>query len=652
MAKQNIKTNPTNTPKATKQVDAKKKTTDAFGINWLFFLAVLVLTIACFYPSFSSDFVNWDDGVNVYDNKFIKELSWESIKAIFSTNVIGNYNPLPIVTFAIENHFFGNKTLATLNDIGLANVMHITNLILHLVTVYWVYRICLKLEFAAFVTMVVTVLFAIHPMRVESVAWVTERKDVLFGAFYFASLFYYISFLKSNKNIYLLICFVLFVFSLFSKIQAVSLPLSMLAIDYYLHRPIKWNLLVQKIPFFLASLAVGIIGVMILSSKDVIDGGSAHFNILQRIFVASYSYVVYTVKCIYPYIMSGLYPYPIGLETFHYLSLIPVIATIVFLWYAWKKGWTHVVFGIMFFLVNFVFVSQIVGAGQGYLADRFTYVGYFGFFYLLAQLLYNFKNSKPNMAMAVNIGIGAYLILFAYMTYAQTQTWKNSETLWTQALKYEGNTDLPYGNRGNYYREQKMYDKAMADYNKALELKQTAPILNSRGKLYFDNEKTAEAINDYTQSIALDPKLGEVWVNRGAAYGKLGKLDSALVNLNEGVKLDSANKNGYKNRYMVLYDLQQHEKALSDIDHYLAIDKTYNDMNYERAITLRQLKRDKEAMESFNIAIQNDPTRGIFYLERSKCHLALGNKAQAVTDYQSAIQNGVTAEPAYEQMLK
>ncbi len=654
MAKHKLKSDSTAVLKAEKTKPIKPPRQDTSGIQWLFLLGVAILTIFCFYPSFTADFVNWDDGVNVYDNKYIKDLTWENIKAIFSTNVIGNYNPLPIVTFAIENNFFGNKTVSLVNDMPLANVMHITNVMLHLVTIYWVYRICLKLEFASFVTMVVTILFAIHPMRVESVAWITERKDVLFGVFYFASLYYYIKSITTTKhsNINLIICFVLFVFSLFSKIQAVSLPLSMLAIDYYLHRPFKWNLLLQKIPFFLASLAVGIIGVMILSSKDVIDGGSAHFNFFQRIFVASYSYIVYVVKCLYPYIMSGLYPYPISLDSFHYLSIIPVLGTIALLWYSWKKGWNHVIFGVVFFLVNFVFVSQIVGAGQGYLADRFTYVGYFGFFYLIAQLLYNFKNDRPNMAMMVHIALGAYLVLFTYMTYAQTQTWKNSETLWTQALKYEGNTDLPYGNRGNYYREQKMYDKAMADYNKALQLKMTAPILNSRGKLYFDNEKTIDAINDYTQSIALDPKLGEVWVNRGAAYGKLGKLDSALVNLNEGVKLDPANKNGYKNRYMVLYDKKEYEKALSDIDKYLSIDASYNDLNYERAITLRQLNRDKEAMESFNIAIQNDPNRGIFYLERSKCHFELGNKQQAVADYQTALQNGVPAEAAYEQMLK
>ena len=158
-------------------------------------------------------------------------------------------------------------------------------------------------------------------MRVESVAWVTERKDVLFGAFYLAALFYYIKFLKESHKKYYVIALVLFVFSLFSKIQAVALPLSFLAVDYYLKKEISLKIILDKIPFFALSLAFGLLGVFMLSDTGSMDDVT-NYTFFERLTVGAYSYSVYIAKFIFPYEMSPLYPYQNEMPTHYFIGYL------------------------------------------------------------------------------------------------------------------------------------------------------------------------------------------------------------------------------------------------------------------------------------------------------------------------------------------
>ena len=201
-------------------------------------IIVLVATAIAFIPSLMNDFVTWDDDVNILKNPNLQVFDWRSIKGIFTDTVIGNYNPLSILSLAIEKAIFG------LN----ATVIHFNNLILHLICVFFVYKIGIQLKLSPIAAGIVALLFGIHPMRVESVAWVTERKDVLYGVFYFAAIYNYIQYLHFDKKKkgYLLLTIGLFILSLLSKIQAVALPLSLLAIDYFLKRELSFKLILEK----------------------------------------------------------------------------------------------------------------------------------------------------------------------------------------------------------------------------------------------------------------------------------------------------------------------------------------------------------------------------------------------------------------------
>lgn len=622
---------------AKKKNTAKTKSRSGSGFwnqaNLLPLIGVLVVTFIVFANSIGNDFVNWDDQVNLTENPHMNGFTWENIKKIFSTPVIGNYNPLPIFTFAIEKAIFGLKP----------GVFHFNNLLLHLVCVFFAYRILLELKLGVVPAALGALLFGIHPMRVESVAWVTERKDVLFGAFYLAALFSYMRMPETgeDRKKWYAVTVVLFVFSLFAKIQAVALPLSMLAVDYYRRRPLKFNLVVEKIPFFLLSLAVGLLGIYFLGKEGSLED-ETKYTLVERLLTGAYTYCVYLVKWIFPYQMSPLYPYSAELPTIAYFSPIGLLAVLGLAFWAFKKDWRAVFFAFAFFTFNVMFVLQVIGAGQGYLADRFTYIPYLGLFFLTAFFYQWYIEKNPARKMLVNGVAGAYLLLFAFMTFQQNKVWKNGESLWTHVLKYYPNADTPYQNRGKYYQSIKKDELAFADFTAAIRVGRRKSIsYNSRGKLYFDKGEVDKALADFDNAIKEGTKIGEIYINRGSALASKGNYPPALEDFNKGIELDPDNKQGYLMRSLLHFQMQNYEAALKDHGKVLELEPDNSDVMYESGYTLNLLGRPAEALPLLDKAIRINPRQGLYYSARAKAHRALGNAAQAQKDAEAARSLGV-----------
>lgn len=589
----------------------------------------LILAIVAFAPSLKNAFVNWDDDVNVLENIYLKTLDWASIKGIFTTDVIGNYNPLPILTFTFEHHFVGFEPW----------LYHFDNLILHLLCILFVYLFVSELGLSAWAAGLVAVLFAVHPMRVESVAWITERKDVLFGAFYLWALWLYVKLVKNpeRKSLHIWIG-LLFILSLFSKIQAVSLPLSMLAVDYFMKRPLKWNLLLEKIPYFLLSLTFGLIGVFMLKNNNSLDDAT-HYDLLGRICIGAFSLITYLIKWIFPYKMSPLYAYPATLDWQIYAAVVPALLFLFLIFWLWKKDKKAWAFGLLFFLVNVAFVLQILGAGQGFLADRFTYIPYLGLFFAMGYSYDQYKDTQPWKKFLTPV-ICIYIAVFVYMTMQQVKVWKNGETLWTHVMKYETKTPLPFSNRAMYFRGIKEYDKALADFNRAIAIKPQGTTYNSLGKMYFDQGKNKEALDNYKKAIELDKTKGEFFVNLGAAMAADGQYDKALLAMDQGLKLEPDNLNGYLNRSLLHYTMGNYELAIKDHTEYLKRDPAKYEMYYERAICKAALNKYDEAIEDFTKALSFEK-RDIFFLERGKAYYLAGKKDLAQNDIRTCQSMGM-----------
>lgn len=628
--------------KAQKQQKAKPTTGPKWYLTdrrWQSLLAILVLTVVAFFPSLDNDFVNWDDDKNFYENEVITTITadnfWSNTKEIFTSDVIGNYNPLSIWSFAIDKMIYG------LDNPG---GWHLTNLLLHLICIILVYRLSLLLRLGRWGSIITTLLFALHPMRVESVVWVTERKDVLYGAFYLAALVLYVRYREDRKVKTTLWITLLFILSLLSKIQAVSLPLSMICIDYLLDGKLSLRSLWSKWHYFALSLFFGVLGVLMLGDQGSLDTTTA-LPIWQRLLIGSYSFVVYLMKVIVPYELSPLYPYPASIGWPFYVSMFIAPVTLAALWWTYKREYRVPFFGLSFFIVNIIFLLQILGAGQGFLADRFTYIAYFGLFFMIGWLIEQRISATSTQPWLIAVGI--YIAALAGMTWVQSDVWQNSDTLWSHVLKYYDKTTLPYGNRANYLRDQGEVQRALGDYGEAIRLKENNPqAYNSRGKLYFNIGSTRDtlllALADYNQAIKHSPEDGEFYVNRGATYARLGDIDRAIADMNEGIRLKPNHAVGYLNRSVMYNQRGNVQKALDDIDRYLQLRPYNSDMWYEKARAMRQVDQAREAISAFDRAIQLNNGKGIYYYERARTKGYLGDKASARTDLQRAISLGFT----------
>ncbi len=611
-------------PTAAPASEAIRKTQESSGLGYI--IALLALCFIIFSPSLKADFVNWDDDRNVYENKMVQNFD---VKGIFTQNVIGNYNPLSIFSFALEYKLFGMDP----------RIMHFTNLLLHLICVFLSFRIFQLLGLRLWFALIAASLFAIHPLRVESVSWITERKDVLYGFFFCSALLLYLKDQEKARPGRSILIFACFVLGLFAKIQMVSLPLAFLAVDYWRNRPLQFKLIMEKWPYFLGAFIFGIVGILFLKEQGSLETNEAVHTGINRLFIGSYSLFVYLIKWLVPYQMSPLYPYPEKLSILHYLSLPAAVFLLAGMFLAYRKNKRSLVFGFSFFFVNIVFLLQILGAGQGYLADRFTYIAYIGLFFLVGYFLQDLDEKKPSLRSPLLSVVSIYLLGLSFVCYKQTKIWKNSETLWTHVLQYYSNTPLPYNNRANYRRDQKQFDMALEDYNQAIRYKAGHATYNSRAKLFFQKNQDDKAILDYDQAIQMHPSA-EYYVNRGAAKAKLGRMQEALDDLNKGLSLDPKWETGYLNRSIIFNQLGLYDKALADVEMYLKFQPRNADLIYESGRLYRALKQYETAISQYTKAIQLKPQTGLFFLERGKTYEILGNKTAAEQDYIQAQKLG------------
>jgi tetratricopeptide (TPR) repeat protein len=624
---------------AKKKKTRKKSSQEANKVFWMRPLLILFAVVFIAYmPVWDADYVYWDDDVNVYENPDIQSLSGQNIKRIFSRPIIGNYNPLPILTFAIEHAIFGMNPSA----------MHVTNLLLHILSCLLVFLVSRKLKLSDTSALLVALLYALHPMRVESVAWITERKDVLFAVFFWLSFLFYLKSYKKKKFLYYAL--LVFPLALLSKIQAVSLPLALLCADYLLKKKFTFKLIIEKWPFFLLSLITGLAGLYFLKGAGSLNPEQTEelFSLIERPIIGAYSYMIYVYKLIIPYPMSPLYPYPDGLKAIHYVvgaGILPVLGVTLWLW---QKKYKTAVFALAFFTVNVIFVLQVVGAGQGFLADRFTYIGYFGFFFWAGRIVQKLSHTRLALGLSA-----ALLLLYAGWTYRQSTIWKNSDTMWSHVLQFYPNSPVALGNRGNYYRDQGQTAKAIADYSKGVKADPTRhATYNSRAKLYFNQGKLQKALRDYNKAIEHNPDRGEYYGNRGATYARLNQFNQAMKDLNTALSLDPNHAASYLNRGAVNDRLGNLKAAQSDLRNYLNFKPNNANIWYNYSLTSLRLNDTQAALRGINQALQLRPNEGNYYKLRAKVYIQQNQFSQARNDATQAAQLGAPLEANWQQRLQ
>jgi len=643
-----------------------------YSYVWMCLSAMLAIVFVVFYPSLSGQFIKtWDDYGYAVTNPYIDQLSWEAIKGMFTNPLFGAYNPLTTLSFAVEKHFFGSNPF----------VHHFNNLLLHLLNTVLVFWLAIRLRVKLEGAILMGALFAIHPMHVESVAWITERKDVLFAAFYLGSLISYTYYVKQNTPRYLLLTLFLMILSCFSKIQAVAIPLSMVMIDYYYRRKFHWRLIVEKVPFFFLSLTFGLIGLSFLKTAGAFNVTS-NLQWYERPLMGAYALGTYLYKTLIPYPLSAFYPYPQKVDDWFPMIyyIVPGLVTIFALLAAFTYRWTRiVVFGVGFFFFNIVFLLQVVEAGAGFIADRFSYIAYLGLFFIIAQGFNYLLYKKPQWKQAAMVLMAIYLTCLGTASFDRNKAWQNDGTLWTDALQKYPNISFAYLHNAQYYTETQQYEKAITSYEEYITLRPyDKKGFYERGKLYLYLKQYEKAIRDfndvlklsknngkalkykglaqielqeyqsaaktYTRLIKLKDDNVEAYIQRGITYEKQQKYDAAIADYSKAIELEPNDVNTLLNRGGIYFQQKQLELALLDMNKVLSIKSKTPKALLNRAIIYASAGQQAAAIKDFDAYLLLNTVDAKAYNWRGVSKTQMGDYQSAIEDFSKAIQSQPSAE--------
>jgi protein O-mannosyl-transferase len=606
--------------------------------EWFFLAAILVITFIVFSPSIFHDFVNYDDDWMIYENKFVTEFNWENIKGLFTTFYYGQYSPFSMIIIGMVYQLGAGSVLA----------MKLGSLVLHLINAFLVFHIFRKLFSDLRIGLIAMAFFAIHPVQVESVAWLSASYKVgIFALFSLAGIYFWIRFLETNKITFYMGALLLMILSCFAKEQALIFPLFILLISYYKGvKLFSLKELIRFLPFALVSLAFVIVSYMAVASRAEVN--VSDYALIERIYFLSYSFISYLRLLIIPVNLAPFYGFPESTSAGYFI--FPILSAIaLFIMYLGAKSDKKVLWAYAFYIISLLltFALLIVSIRDTLYADRYLYLGVPAFF--TGLILYLERITRKNLTLPVTLVV----IVFSIMAFTRVQAFKNSETLWTDAINKKYNNPLAYNNRGHYYRQNNQIDKAISDYNEALKINPNYHLsLNNRGKIYFDRGQVDLAMTDFNKSISIAPNYVSALSNRGAAHASKNDFETALIDLNKALDLDPQNTNALSNRSLTWYSLNNFDKAAEDVSAYLRLKPDDADMLNLRSLCYNRLDRDQEALADLNRAIMLIPSQGVFWQNRSFLLNKMGDRAGALRDIQQAQALGIQVNQAYLSRLQ
>jgi len=509
-------------------------------------VAILVVTFIAYFPSLQNGILKaWDDQDYVTNNELVKSLSSNNIVKIFKEDkgLYGNFHPLTILSLAVNYHFSQEDPYG----------YHLTNLLLHLLNTILVFifiHILTKRNLV--IAAITTLLFGLSPIHVESVAWISERKDVLYTFFFLSSLITYQQFLKRSDWKLYVASLLLFLCAMLSKAMAASLPLVLILLSFMEKRRWTWKLLTDKIPYFILAVFFGLYAIRLQGEGNAI---TELLPLFRRVFHVCYGFVGYILKTFLPTGLSAFYPYPYPMintqwitkptPPVFYLTVILAIAVFCFSIYCVtsnKKNLLFTGFGLLFFAFTIALVLQFIPVGRAIMADRYAYIPSIGLFFIAgyyASLLYEKKAYKIPVITLVIMYAGFFLIL----TREQIRVWKNDETLWNNVIRtypLDPRIAIAYTNRAYFLISEGKPREALKDLLLAVDWNpKDDNSLEKIGKIYGKEMQDLEtSIIYFNQAYQANPGNIDVIKDLATAYGIKGDYKSSLNFALNGLKIN------------------------------------------------------------------------------------------------------------------
>ncbi len=626
-----------------------------------------VVTLGVYLPVWKHEFVRYDDDVYVTQNPNVKSgLSWEGVKWAFTSGYASNWHPLTWLSHQLDWQLFGDK----------AGAHHIVNVLFHIANTILLFVVLNRMTKGLWQSAFVAGLFALHPLHVESVAWVAERKDVLSTLFLFLTMLFYVRYTERPSAWRYVAVLVLFALGLMAKPMLVTLPFVLLLLDYW---PLKrfgnpknkiLHLLLEKVPLLFLSAASSVVTYLVQEKT----GAMTPLPINERVTNAICSYLAYTGKMLWPSQLAVLYPHPLDtLPVTRAVAYGVILAVITLFFFYYGRRHKYLIVGWLWYIGTLVPVIGIVQVGSQAMADRYTYIPLIGLFIIIAFGASELFRRIPLKNIILTASAISILVVCAIVTRAQLQYWRNSYSLFDRALaviednavmqnnyanilselgrpeeaarhlseslKYIPNSPAIHNNYGNALREMGKLDEAIEHYKFALELDPTFSVAHyNLGITMAMKGDYEEAIRQYKEYLGPDANIADLHEGLATMLAREGKVADAVGQFQKALaaKPDSAEVLG--NLGYALAQSGKPEQAIKYYENALQIDPGHTITHGRLALALAAVGRIDEAIEQCRIVLKARPDDAEMFTNLGLLLQAKGDTAGAAEAFKKALK--------------
>jgi tetratricopeptide (TPR) repeat protein len=596
----------------------------AFGIC----MGLAVLVFIVFGQTARFGFVNLDDANYVYQNPIVKNgLSPGGIQWAFTHVLVGHWHPLTTIAFMVDCQLFGVW----------AGGHHMVNVLLHATAVALLFLALQELTGAIWRCAFVAAVFAIHPLRAESVAWVSELKDVLSGVFFMLTLLAYVRYVRRpGKGGYalVLLCFIL---GLLSKPMLVTIPCVLLIIDYWPLGRIRaisdfaW-LLWEKVPLFLLSALSSVAAILALKSGDA-PTSTYPANI-------PIAYAVYLEKLFVPTGLAVLYPMPReGWPAWDVFNALLLLITLSAAAWLLRRRQPWLLSGWLWYLCMLIPVAGIMQTGEQAYADRYTYLPQIGLCIAVTWMAADWLERLRHGRSLATVFAMAVLCALTIAGRRQTAYWRDGVTLWTHALDCTPDNFIARNSLGEALAQEGKLEAAMDQFNAAMEFDSGSPEIHVNiGTTLFQQGHTKDAIAQFRQALAINPTYPEAHYNLGSALDRDGEIAEAIDEYREAVRLRPGYAEAHYNLGTSLYRLRRGKEAAAEFSEALKIAPRDAKTHYNLALALFEQGEFDQGIAECRAALQIDPDYAEAHNNLANALLQEGHLEEAITECREALQ--------------
>ena len=633
----------------------------------VFGVIVFLITLGVFSGALDNEFVNYDDNIYTYENPVVKFLDSEGGSNIFqgTWNIFAGmhhytyWHPMAWFSHALDYKFY------KLDPWG----HHLTSIVIHSITSAVVYFL-----FATLVGVVrpeykrswnlmaaaamVALAYSLHPLRVEAVVWVAERKEVLAGFFYFSGLLTYLHYVfaksRGKRFVFFAGTFLLFSLGLISKPHVVTFPVILLLLDWYpLKRFIDWNksrtVIFEKIPFLLTGFVFSVITMTVQKGAPAVST-LADISLGERLWNSVGAFSFYIEKTVWPSTLIPFYPLEKSPSIFSptFIFSAVLIFGISFLCVKfWRKGNALFLAAWIYYLVAIFPAIGFIRVGQQGVADRFRYSSTLSFYFLLGIGVLWFLSKKRSSHFQMRFKSGFILcaifiiVLSGFQTQRQTNVWKNSEALWIYVLHYfPDRVPRARNNMGLVRAQQGNYEEAIEHYYKAIKLwPDFSEVHSNLGVALVEQNMISEAIFHYGEAIRYQPNYAEAHSNLGVALSRTGKTEEAILHYLEAIKLKPTFVDAYYNLGLAQGQQRNIEEAIVNFKKAISLDPDYAEAHSDLGVALSLSGNPKEATTHFKKALRIKPNFAIGYFNFGNSLAQQEKFQESILYFEKAIKN-------------